>query len=102
MSKASIHTERTIQKLHPVKDGYLCGTTTFFGMPYEIEAFRVEPGGFNDPNNARPKRMQEVLEGLLIHDLPLNQVEIPGHPGKWLVFYYPGVDEQYHHPEDDE
>ena len=96
---ATIISERTTLKLRPVRDGYLCGSTTLLGVHFEIEAFRVVEGEFNEPDNARPRRTVEMLEGLLLDDMPLHQVTIPGHEGKWLLFLYPGENEHYGGPD---
>lgn len=73
----------------------MSGTTTFLNVPFEIEAFRMTEGEFNVPDNARPRRTLEVIEGLVIEDVPLNLVEIPGHEGKWILIIYPSEDEHY-------
>lgn len=86
-------------RLHKVRDGYLSGGVTLFGKYFEAEAFRVVEGEWNIPDNARPKRTVQLLEGLTIDDVPLQQIDIPGHPGKWLLFLYPGEDEHYAGPD---
>jgi len=81
-----------------VRDGYLTGRATLFGKTFEAEAFRVIEGRWQEPDNKRPARMVEVLKGLLIDDVPLNQVQIPGHEGSWLLVLYPGENEEYRGP----
>jgi len=87
--------ERLTITFRQVRDGYLSGHTTMLGQTYDVEAFRVQPERWNIPDNKRHRRMRELLEGLLIDDVPLNQVEINGFEGKWLVFVYPGEDIHY-------
>ena len=92
-------TERLTLKLQQVRDGYLCGSTTLLGVRFEVEAFRVRADRFNEPDNARPARTVEVLQGLLIDDVPLYQVELPGHEGLWLLFIYPAENTRYAGPD---
>ena len=35
------------------------------------------------------------LTCLLIDDVPLNTIQIPGFDGLWIVVIYPGEEEQY-------
>jgi hypothetical protein len=78
-----------------VRDGYLTGRAVMFGVRHDVEAFRVQPDDPSQPDNQRPKRMLEMLQGLLIDDVPLKTVEIPGHEGTWLLFIYPGEHDQF-------
>lgn len=78
-----------------VREGYLTGTMELLGVVFDIEAFAVEPDSWNVPLGSRAGRLQETLEGLLIDDLPLQQVEIPGFEGRWLMFIYPSEDAHY-------
>lgn len=82
-------------KFEAVREGYLTGRTQLFGVPFDVEAFRVEKDSWNIPLGVRGKRLQETLEGLLIDDVPLKPVQIPNVEGWWLVFIYPGEDEHY-------
>lgn len=91
----TIYSQRVDFRLHPVRDGYLAGSVSLFGKRFDVEAFRVADGEDLEPDNARPRRTVEVLKGLLIDDVPLHRVEIPGHPGVWIVVIYPGEDERY-------
>lgn len=87
--------QRTNLHMRQVRDGYLTGTMELLGVVFDIEAFAVEPDTWNVPLGARAARLQETLEGLLIDDLPLQQVSIPGFEGKWLMFIYPAEDPHY-------
>ena len=78
-----------------VRDGYLTGRTALFGHSFEVEAFRVHPDRWNEPDNKRPQRLSDVIHGLMIDDVPLNQVPIPGHEGRWILVMYPAEDEHY-------
>ena len=89
----TILSQRLDFRLFEVRDGFLAGGTTFFGKRFDVEAFRVTEDG--EPDNARPKRTVEVLEGLVIDDVPLNKVRLPNFDGLWIVIIYPGEDEQY-------
>lgn len=91
----TIVSQRVDFRLHPTRDGYLSGSVTLLGKRFDVEAFRVADDGSNEPDNARPKRTVEVLEGLVIDDVPLQTVSIPGHDGSWLLIVYPSEDEQY-------
>jgi len=93
VSNPTILSQRLDFRLHETRDGFLSGGTTLFGRRFDVEAFRVDAEG--EPDNARPQRTQEVLQGLLIDDVPLHRVTLPGFEGEWLVFIYPGEDEQY-------
>jgi len=91
----TVTSEQLTVKLRQVREGYLTGRTTLFGQSFEIEAFRVAPDAWNEPANKRPVRMLAVLDGLQIDDAPLNQVQIPGHDGNWLMVIYPAENEHY-------
>ncbi len=88
-----ILSQRLDFRFYEVRDGFLSGGTTLFGKRFDVEAFRVLEDG--EPDNARPKRTIEVIEGLLIDDVPLNKIQIPGFEGLWIIIIYPGEDEQY-------
>lgn len=92
MKAALRHVEFTFD---PARDGYLTGRTNLFGAPFDVEAFRVQKDTWNMPDGGRGRRLQETLEGLLIDDVPLQPVQIPGIDGWWLVFVYPGEDSHY-------
>lgn len=67
----------------------MTGTIELLGVVCDIEAFEVEANTWNVPAGARAHRLQEILEGLMLDDMPLQQFDIPGYPGRWLLFIYP-------------
>ncbi len=97
MSNPTILSQRLDFRLSEVRDGYLSGGTTLFGKRFDVEAFRVTDDGL--PDNARARRTVEILEGLLIDDVPLNAVSLPGFEGQWLLVVYPGEDDGRVDPE---
>jgi hypothetical protein len=99
VSDPTILSQRLDFRLYETRDGFLSGGTTLLGKRFDVEAFRVDAEG--EPDNARPQRTVEVLQGLLIDDVPLNRVRLPGFEGEWIVVIYPGEDEQYLGPDKD-
>lgn len=88
MTKHSIYS-RVTYHLEEVREGFLSGHAEMFGHRFEVEAFAVEPDSWNVPLGARAKRLEDLLEGLMIDDVPLQAVKLPPFEGDWLLFVMP-------------